>query len=78
MRNKGVIVFMPIKPGSLHYSPAGWTHRSVNTGNKDMVIFAIYPANAVHNYGTIKEKNFGRHIERGADGQPMIVDEPEL
>lgn len=78
MRNESEIVVEPMKPGSLHYSPAGWAHRSVNTGNADLVIFAIYPANAGHDYGTIKEMGFGRRVVRGTDGQPMIVDEPDV
>jgi len=47
---------------TLIYVPAGWAHRSVNVGSEDLVIFAIYPGNAGHDYGFIEDKGFAKRI----------------
>ena len=33
-------------PGRVVYVTPGWAHRSVNTGQQDLVTFFVYPANA--------------------------------
>jgi len=65
-----------MKPGALIYVPAGWAHRSVNVGDEDLIIFAIYPADAGHDYGAIKEEGFLKRVLRGPDGAPVIQEEP--
>ena len=65
----------PFKPQSVLYVPPRWAHRSVNTGEDDLVFFFVYPGNAGHDYGSIEKQGFRKLIlER--DGQPDIVDNP--
>lgn len=61
--------------GTLIYVPAGWAHRSVNVGAEDLIIFAIYPADAGHDYGAIREKGFLKRVLRGPDGAPVLREE---
>jgi glucose-6-phosphate isomerase len=60
-------------PGSSIYVPPAWAHRSVNTGDEPLVLFALYPANSGHDYAAIAEEGFWARVVRGADGQPAIV-----
>jgi glucose-6-phosphate isomerase len=61
------------RPGASIYVPPGWAHRSVNTGDEPLVLFALYPADSGHDYGSIAEEGFWARVIRGADGQPEIV-----
>jgi len=64
-----------LRPGRVLYVPPCWAHRSVNTGNYDLVTFFVYPGNAGHDYGTIETKGFRKLvIER--DGMPTIIPNP--
>jgi len=47
---------------TLIYVPAGWAHRSVNVGSEDLVILAVYPADAGHEYGFIEKSGFAKRI----------------
>jgi glucose-6-phosphate isomerase len=47
-----------LKKGVFHYIPRGYAHRTVNSGNKDLEILAIYQTDSGHDYGSIKEKGF--------------------
>jgi glucose-6-phosphate isomerase len=48
--------------GQMIYVPPFWAHRSVNTGAGPLVSFCVYPAEAGHNYGDIRENGFPRRI----------------
>jgi len=64
-----------LSPGRVLYVPPRWAHRSVNTGDEDLITFFAYPGHAGHNYGTIEQHGFRKLIvER--DGRPEIVDNP--
>lgn len=54
--------------GTVAYVPPGWAHRTVNTGDGPLVFFAVYPGQAGHDYGTIKQSGFTRRVLRGPDG----------
>lgn len=58
------------------YVPGKWAHRSVNTGDSDLVTLFVYPANAGHDYATIKEKGF-RKIVVERNGLPVVLDNPK-
>ncbi|MCK9413534.1 MAG: cupin domain-containing protein [Prolixibacteraceae bacterium] len=52
--------------GQMVYVPPFWAHRSVNTGTEPLISFCVYPAEAGHNYGDIKEQGFPKRIfEKG-------------
>lgn len=65
----------PLMPGRVLYVPPRWAHRSVNTGDADLITFFAYPGHAGHDYGTIEQQGFRKLIvER--NGIPEIVDNP--
>ena len=64
-----------LRPGRVLYVPPRWAHRSVNTGQGDLVFLFVYPAHAGHDYGTIETRGF-RKLVVARDGQPTIVDNP--
>jgi glucose-6-phosphate isomerase, archaeal len=64
-----------MKPGSVHYIPGGWAHRSVNVGDGPLVFFCAWIADAGHDYGTIEEQGFPvLLVEEG--GTPQVVPNP--
>jgi glucose-6-phosphate isomerase len=62
-----------LRRGISVYVPPGWAHRSVNSGDDPLVLFALYPADSGHDYAAIADEGFWARVIRGADGQPMIV-----
>ena len=64
-----------LRPGRVLYVPPRWAHRSVNTGQEDLVTLFVYPGHAGHDYGTIETRGF-RKLVVEQDGQPTIVDNP--
>ena len=65
----------PFKPQSILYVPPRWAHRSVNSGEDDLVFFFVYPGNAGHDYGSIEKQGFRKLIIQ-KDGHPYIIDNP--
>ncbi|MCK4756858.1 MAG: cupin domain-containing protein [Thermoplasmata archaeon] len=72
---EGELRHMPLDEGGGVYVPPGWAHRTVNVGNDDFILLAIFPKDAGHDYGTIKEKGFGAMVVE-VDGKYAIVDNP--
>jgi glucose-6-phosphate isomerase len=64
-----------MRPGTVAYIPPFWAHRTVNTGDEKFVLFAVYPADAGHNYGIIEEMGFAKLVVE-KNGKPAIVDNP--
>lgn len=62
---------------SLAYVPGHVAHRTINTGNDPLVYLGVYPANAGHDYETIKKRNF-RSVVVMRDGKPVIVPRDEF
>jgi glucose-6-phosphate isomerase len=60
-----------ISRGRMVYVPPYWGHRSVNTGNEDLVSYCVYPAEAGHNYGDIKTEGFIKRVIQ-ENGEPVI------
>lgn len=44
--------------GRMVYVPPYWAHRSINTGKEPLISYCVYPADAGHNYGDIKQDGF--------------------
>lgn len=65
----------PMRPGTANYVPGGWAHRSVNVGDGQLIFYAVYPADAGYDYGTIEEEGFPVLVVEGHDG-PEIVPNP--
>ncbi len=62
-------------PGNVLYIPPYWSHRSINTGQEDLVTYFAYPGHAGHDYGTIEQFGF-RKLVLERNGKPVIVDNP--
>jgi glucose-6-phosphate isomerase len=62
-------------PGRVVYVTPDWAHRSINTGDEDLVTFFVYPANAGHDYATIDAVGFSKRLLE-QNGEPTIVDNP--
>ena len=65
-----------LAPGKAVYVPAGYAHRSINTGSEPFVMFFAFRADAGHDYGTIKEKGF-RELVVEEDGKVAVIDNPK-
>lgn len=72
---EGEAEWIPMGPGTVVYVPPYWAHRTVNTGNEPFIFLAIYPADAGHDYGSIKEKGFSKIVIE-EDGEVKVVDNP--
>ena len=59
---KGTWKAEPMSRGRMVYVPPYWAHRSINTGDDSLVSFCVYPAEAGHNYGDIKDQGFPKRI----------------
>lgn len=57
---KGNSEYRRMFPNSLVYVPPGHAHRSINTGDNNFVFLAVYPSDAGHEYGPIKEQGFSK------------------
>lgn len=60
-------------PGSLHYIPGHTAHRTANTGNTIFSFGAVWPADAGHDYDTIKLEGFSK-ILVARNGEPVLTD----
>ena len=72
---EGRAEWVPMEPGTVVYVPPYWAHRTVNTGSEPFIFLAVYPADAGHDYGSIKDRGFSKLvIEEG--GEVRVVDNP--
>lgn len=62
-----------MEPNTCVYVPAGWAHRSVNTGAEPLISFCVYPGHAGHDYGSIETSGFRKRIVE-IDGKPVVID----
>jgi glucose-6-phosphate isomerase len=60
-------------PGQVVYVTPRWAHRSINTGNEDLVTLFVYPAYAGHDYATIDITGFRKRILE-FNGVATVVD----
>lgn len=71
----GQVSVIEMVPSTVAYVPPFWAHRTVNIGDENFVVFAVYPGDAGHNYGIIEERGFAKLIME-KNGKPTIVDNP--
>ncbi len=85
LRGKGYLVMQTregksliefLKPGVAVYVPGHFAHRSVNTGQRPLVTFFTYPANAGHDYETIERTGFRKLIVE-KNMIPTVIDNPQ-
>lgn len=58
----GEVAETPICAGEVAYIPPGWAHRTINTGDEELVFYAIFPGDAGYDYETIAREGFGKRI----------------
>ncbi|MCC7446309.1 MAG: glucose-6-phosphate isomerase [Anaerolineae bacterium] len=72
---EGEISAQRMYPGALVYAAPYWGHRSINTGKDNLVMLAVYPADAGHDYKTIADEGFAAIVvER--NGTHEVVPNP--
>ncbi len=54
------------------YVPPGWAHRTVNTGDQELVFLAVYFSDAGHDYRSIEEQGFAARVIAGANGPEVV------
>jgi glucose-6-phosphate isomerase len=62
-----------LRPGHVTYVTPYWAHRSINTGEDDLITFFVYPGNAGHDYATIDAAGFRKRLLE-QNGIPTMVD----
>jgi glucose-6-phosphate isomerase len=65
-----------LSPGKAVYVPKRYAHRSINTGEKPLITFFCFRADAGHDYKTIETKGF-RKVVIQKNGNPEISDNPK-
>jgi len=73
---EGEVEWVPMEPGTVVYVPPYWAHRTVNTGDEPLIFLAVYPADAGHDYGSIKDKGFAKLVVE-ENGEVKLVDNPK-
>ncbi|MGB9521338.1 MAG: glucose-6-phosphate isomerase family protein [Anaerolineales bacterium] len=59
---------VPVEQDSLVYIPPGYAHRMVNCGDDPLIFFAVYPAQAGHDYERVKREGLGLRVIEGPSG----------
>ncbi len=72
---QGDTMEMELSKGQAVYVPRGYAHRTVNTGDKPLVLFFTFAADAGHDYGTIETKGYRKMIVE-KDNKAVVVDNP--
>jgi glucose-6-phosphate isomerase len=75
---EGASQAMELEPGTAAYVPPHWAHRTVNVGDRPLVFYGVYPADAGHDYEAIEEQHgFSLMVcERG--GRPALEKNPHF
>lgn len=73
---EGDTIEYPLSKGQAVYVPRRYAHRSVNTGDKPLVLFFTFAADAGHDYGTIETKGYHKMVVK-ENGKPAIVNNPK-
>ena len=73
---EGDSIELPLEKGRAVYVPRNYAHRTVNTGEKPLVIFFAFQADAGHDYGTIETKGYHKIVVE-QDGKTTVIDNPK-
>lgn len=72
---EGDTIEMPLSKKQAVYVPRSYAHRTVNTGDKPLVLFYTFAADAGHDYGSIETKGYRKLIVE-ENGKPAVIDNP--
>jgi glucose-6-phosphate isomerase len=67
--------FRELGAGTAVYVPKGFAHRSINTGDRPLVTFFCFRADAGHDYKTIASRGF-RHLVVKKNDRPSVIENP--
>ena len=73
---EGDTMELPLSKGQAVYVPRRYAHRTVNTGDKPLILFFTFAADAGHDYGTIETKGYHKMLVE-QDGKPAVIDNPK-
>lgn len=73
---EGDTIELPLSKGQAVYVPRRYAHRTVNTGNKPLILFFTFDADAGHDYGTIETKGYHKMLV-DRNGKPVVIDNPK-
>jgi glucose-6-phosphate isomerase len=62
-------------PGTMNYIPGDWAHRTINTGDTPLAFFAVWPADAGHDYAGVIDQGFTLLVLE-ENGRPVVVPNP--
>ena len=65
-----------LEKGVAVYVPRRYAHRTVNTGDKPLLVFYTFDADAGHDYGTIETKGYHKMIIE-KNGKAQVVNNPK-
>jgi glucose-6-phosphate isomerase, archaeal len=65
--------WVPATAGQIVHIPAGWAHRTINTGGTSLVFIAFVSATAGHDYDTVKSEGMGARVTDTDAGTMAIV-----
>ncbi len=69
---EGKAATIEMTPGHMCYVPAKWAHRTVNTGDHDLIFLSIWPPHIEHDYQTVAQSGFPQFVVEGTDGPTVI------
>jgi glucose-6-phosphate isomerase len=78
MDHKGRCESIPMTQGTVAYIPPGWAHRTSNIGKTPFVFLAVWPGDAGHDYGTIKDTGFSKLVIQSEGDKVKLVDNPRF
>jgi glucose-6-phosphate isomerase len=55
------------------YVPPGWAHRTVNTGDGNLVFLAVYPGDAGHDYASVERDGFAARVIATSAGPEVVT-----
>lgn len=73
---EGDTMELPLSKGQAVYVPRRYAHRTVNTGDKPLILFFTFAADAGHDYGTIETKGYHKMLVE-QDGKTAVIDNPK-
>lgn len=63
---------LPLTPGQAVYVPRGYAHRTINTGDRPLIIFYTFDADAGHDYDTIETYGYRNLVLKQDPGLKII------
>jgi glucose-6-phosphate isomerase, archaeal len=62
-----------LTPDVTVYVPPGWAHRTVNTGDGNLVFLAVYLGDAGHDYASIERDGFTARVFATGNGPEVVT-----